>query len=287
MSQRVGIVGTGILGRGVAEKLLARDFPLAVYDPRREALEGLAARGALACASNRELATHCDRICVWVQNDEQCEQALGGDSGLLAGIRPGAAIAIHSTVHPRTVQQLAERCARQEIPLIDAPVAGQGVMSLERGDFWMLAGGDERVLERFRAIAETFCERILACGPLGSGAVLKLAHNVATYVGYVAAVEAQALARAAGVREGLLEAVTQASGTLSPAMKLMLVTRDRRLGGAADAFGDAQMRTYAAILEKDLRVAIEVANERGLALPAAALVSQRAEFIYALKRREG
>ncbi len=284
MSERVGIVGTGILGSGVAEKLLSCGFALAVYDPRREAVEALAARGALACASNRVLASECDRICVWVQNDEQCEQALCGESGLLAGIRPGAAIAIHSTVHPRTIESLARRCAARGIPLIDAPVAGQGVMSLERGDFWMLAGGDQQVLERFRSIAETFCEKILACGPLGSGAALKLAHNVATYIGYVAAVEAQALARAAGVREGLLEAVTEASGTLSPAMKLMLEVRDKRLRAAADVFGDAQMRTYAAILEKDLRVALEVANERGLRLPGAAIASQSAEFVYALKR---
>ncbi len=284
MSQRIGIVGTGILGRGVAERLLARDLALAVYDPRREALAGLAERGALVCASNRELAGHCDRVCVWVQNDEQCQRAVAGEDGLLAGLAPGAAIAIHSTVHPRTVRELFELCAARSVALIDAPVAGQGVRSLERGDFWMLAGGDEPAIERFRAIAESFCSRVLVCGPLGSGAVLKLAHNVATYLGYLAAIEAQALARAAGVRPGLLEAVTQASGTLSPAMQLMLETREQRLGRDANAFGDAQMRTYAEILEKDLRVALEVANEHGLELPGAALASQRARFLYALGR---
>lgn len=283
MSDRVGIVGVGILGRGIAERLLARGIAATLFDPRREAVAGLAEQGARVARSNRELAGECDRICIWVQNDEQCEAALVGAEGVLAGIRAGAAIAVHSTVHPRTIERLGAHCAERGVPLVDAPVAGQGVNSLARGDFWMLAGGDLRVVERFRSVAEVFCEKIVHCGPLGSAAVLKLAHNVATYVGYQAIVEAQALARAAGVREGLLEAVAESSGTLSPAMRLMLESRDKRLANAPGAFSDTQMQTFAEILEKDLRVAIEVANERGLALPGAAVVSQCAAFIYALR----
>ncbi|MCA9510833.1 MAG: NAD(P)-dependent oxidoreductase [Myxococcales bacterium] len=281
---RVGIVGCGILGGGVALRLLERGFDVAVFDPRAEALAAAAARGALVCASNRELAAACDRIGIWVQNDAQCERALLADDGVLAGAGAGAVVAIHSTVHPRTVARLGERCAAAGVGMIDAPVAGRGVRSLEDADFWMMVGGDAAVVDRFRDVAATFCSRVLECGALGSAAVLKLAHNVATYIGYVAIVEAQALARAAGVREGALEEVTEASGVLSRAMKLMLEVRDARVAGAPGAQGDELMRTYADILEKDLRVAIEVANEHRVPLPGAAVASQLAEVVYALPR---
>ncbi|MCH2169688.1 NAD(P)-dependent oxidoreductase [Myxococcota bacterium] len=279
----VGIVGAGTLGRGISERLLDRGFEVSVYDPRGEATEGLEKRGARVCPSNRELASHSELICVWVQNDEQCREALLGDEGVLAGAGSNAAIAIHSTVHPGTVTDLAGAASRQKIPLIDAPVAGQGVMSLERGDFWMLGGGDESVLERFRSVAETFCERLLHCGPLGTGAIVKLSHNVATYTGYLAIVEAQTLARAAGVREGVLESVAEASGTLSDAMQLMLQSRDRRERDLPEAFSDERMRVYADILQKDLRVAMEVAAEHGVTLNGAANTASLADFIYGLE----
>lgn len=284
MKERVGIVGCGILGGRVAQRLCERGFEVAVYDPRAEAVAGPAASGARVCASNRELASACDLVCIWVQTDEQCKRALLGEDGVAQGLHARSAIAIHSTVHPKTIEELGAAFAKRGVGLIDAPVAGRGVRSLEASDFWMLVGGDAAVVDRFRPVAATFCSEVLSCGGLGSAAVLKLAHNVATYIGYLAIVEAQSLARAAGVREGALESVTEASGVLSPAMKLMLEVRDARVLGHPEAQGDELMRTYADILQKDLRVAIEVANAKRIALPGAALASQLADVVYALGR---
>lgn len=278
-TKTIGISGTGILGRGIAERLRERGFDVAVYDPIPEATEGLASLGIRVCRSNRELGGATDRLCVLVRDDAQCEQALRGDDGALNAMPRRGAVAIHSTVHPETVQRLALAASERGIDLLDAPVAGQGVHSLARGDFWLLGGGDEEVLERFRDVAEAFCERILHCGPLGSGSTLKLAHNVATYVSYLAIAEACDLADAAGVKPGMVEAVTESSGTLSGSMKTVLAAR-----AAASAPGMAdRMGGFATLLEKDLRVANELARKHGLELQGAGAAARMSRMIYGLE----
>lgn len=276
-----GVVGLGTLGRPIAILIAKAGFPVAAYDPRPEAGEGLAAHGIELCQSNRALAARCELICVWVQNDAQCEAAFGGEHGLLAGARPGSAIAIQSTLHPDTVKRMGALAQEHGVDLLDAPVAGKGYLSLEDGSFSALIGGDPALLERFRPLFSLFANNIVHCGGLGAGQATKLAHNTMTYLGYLALQESSDLARAAGVRDGVLEQVASHSGALSTSMQIMHRVREERRAGRDDTPRDVLQR-YCEVLVKDLRVAVELARENGLELPGAELTATRPERIHGI-----
>lgn len=279
MSDLSGFIGLGHLGHPICQRLLERGFELAVYDLRPDVVHDL---GAVACKSARDVAERCELIQVCVQTDDQCEEVVLGTDGLLAGARPGQAIAIHSTVRPDTVREL-ERAARERgVDVVDAPLAGRGPFSVRDGSFWILAGGDAAAIERFRPLFDPISARILLTGPVGTGSALKLAHNVMVYLSFLAAQEAADLARATGVRLDVLEAVASATGTLS---ERMLVYLEQREGGYARARAEgltssADLAVYAGILEKDLRDAIEVAADLGVRLPGAELAKSLAHYFF-------
>jgi 3-hydroxyisobutyrate dehydrogenase len=148
------------------------------------------------------------------------------------------------------------------------------------GEVWILAGGDGEAVETARPVLEGFAARVVATGPIGSGAALKLAHNVVVYLTYLGVAEGLALARAAGVEAGVLGAVTGASATLSEQGERYL----RMLEGPApdpdDQEATATRRTFADILEKDLRHAVDLGRTLGLELPGADLVSSKGDELY-------
>jgi 3-hydroxyisobutyrate dehydrogenase-like beta-hydroxyacid dehydrogenase len=280
---RCGVVGLGTLGRPIAILMARGGFSVVAYDPRPEAGEGLGEHGVELCETNRALAERSDLICVWVQNDAQCEVAFKGDEGLLAGARAGSAIAIQSTLHPNTVKGLGAVAKAQGIDVLDAPVAGKGYLSLEDGSFSALIGGDSAVLERFRPIFEVFSNNIIHAGELGAGQMAKLSHNTMTYLSYLALQEATDLARAAGVREGVLEQIATHSGVLSPSMKTLLTIREQRLAGNDDTPAETLVR-YLEVLVKDLRVAADLGAAHGLEMPGAELTATRGEQIHGIRK---
>ena len=143
-----------------------------------------------------------------------------------------------------------------------------------------MAGGDTDTVERLRPTLGRFAGHVLHTGRLGSGAALKLAHNVMVYLGYLSVLEAVELAHAAGVRDGLVAEVTHATGTLSPQSEIYLEIYERRRAGAGDGPETEYLRTSAAVLEKDLRIAVELAARHGLELPGSALVAPRGLEVY-------
>ncbi len=276
----VGMIGLGIIGSAVAEQLLASGHTPVVHDLRPEPLARAQELGATVATSARAVAERCDTVLVCVQNDEQCHEVVEGPDGILAGARPGSTIAILSTIHPDTITQLAAAAAAHDVALVDAPMAGQGEASVRDGTLWVMAGGDDAVVARLRPTLEGFAGRVLHAGPLGSGAALKLAHNVMVYLGYLSVLEAVELARAAGVHDGLLAEVTRATGTLSPQSEIYLEIFERRRHDQGDGRETEYLRTSAAVLEKDLRIAVELAAAHGLALPGSALVAPRGLEVY-------
>ena len=275
----VGLIGLGILGRPVAEELAAAGIDLVVHDLRPEVLEGLDAMGATVAASSAEVGRRCAVVCVLVQTADQCREVVGEVVGAAS---PGATIAVMATVTPDVVHELAAVAAAEGVDLIDAPLAGQGVASVRDHSMWILAGGDAEAVERLRPVADAFAGRLVHAGPLGAGATVKLAHNVMVYLGYLSALEAVELARAAGVADGLVQEVTEASGALSGQSQVWLDIYERRLVDPGGPEEQAAFRTYAALLEKDLRHAVELGDRLGVDLPGARLMVGRGAATYAV-----
>lgn len=276
----VGVIGLGILGRPVAEELVAAGIDLVVRDVRPEAVAGLG-DGATVASSVADVGATCDvvLVLVLVQTADQCRAVV---TELAGSARPGTMVAIMATVEPQVVHELAGVAAASGLDLIDAPLAGQGVASVREHSMWILAGGEAEVVERLRPVADGFAGRLVHAGALGAGATVKLAHNVMVYLGYLAALEAVELGRAAGVADGLVAEVTRASGALSSQSEVWLDIHERRRVDPGGLDEQATFRTYAALLDKDLRAAVELAGSLGLDLPGARLMVGRGPATYAV-----
>ena len=147
---------------------------------------------------------------------------------------------------------------------------------------FVLAGGDDAVRERARPTLERFA-RVIETGPLGSGAALKLAHNVMVYVSRIATLEAVELARAAGVRDGLVAELTSQTGTLSEQSDVWLGIYEARRRGETDPVMDSNMTTAADLFTKDLRHAVALGAEHGVVLATSAVASHYADQIYLVR----
>jgi 3-hydroxyisobutyrate dehydrogenase-like beta-hydroxyacid dehydrogenase len=283
MTVTVGLIGLGFIGASIGERLTATGQPPVVYDVVPDRVETLAALGASAASSVRNLAERCDVVLVCVQNDAQCLEVITGHDGVLAAARAGAVVCVLSTISPQTIETLAARAEKAGVGLIEAPMAGQGAKSVADASMFVLAGGDAKTRERARPTLERFSS-VLDVGPLGSGAALKLAHNVMVYVSRIGALEAVELARAAGVPDGLVAELTGQTGTLSEQSAVWLRIYEARRRGETDPTLDANMTVAADLLAKDLRHAVDLGAKSGIALPASTVAAAAGDQIYLVRQ---
>jgi 3-hydroxyisobutyrate dehydrogenase-like beta-hydroxyacid dehydrogenase len=281
---KVGIVGLGLIGAALARRLVNSGDAPVVYDIKPGPVQGAVRDGALESDSCRELAQRCDLVFVCVQTDEQCVAAVSGSGGILEGARPGSCIAVLSTVLPSTIITLAALAADRGVELVDTPIAGRGMFSVEDGSMSVLVGDDGELVARLEPTLLLFASRIIPAGRLGSGAALKLAHNIVVYAGFAAMIEAVELARAAGARDGLVEQVTRASGALSELSAFHIPFYKHFRDDPHAAEEDEKLRVAAALLEKDLSDAVALAETLGVALPVARLLSHSGSKIFQVER---
>ena len=139
------------------------------------------------------------------------EVVLGRD-GVLAGCRPGTVIAIHSTVHPHTCQELADAAAKREAVVLDAPVSGGREVALA-GKLVVAVGGDEETFERSRPVLASFGNPVIHLGGLGAGQFAKLVNNALLAANLALANDALALAQSLGLHtEAMVEVLRHGSG---------------------------------------------------------------------------
>lgn len=266
MDTRVGFVGLGDIGRPMAERIVRAGFPTTVFDLRPEPCAALAALGARVAASCAALAGDSEVIGVCVRDEPDLEAVLHGPDGLLAAARPGAVIAVHSTVAPAAVRALAAAAAARGVELVDAPMTG-GSGGAASGTLTYMVGGEAVVLERLRPVLAASAARIVHAGPLGAGAVAKACNNLIQYMEFLAAREAVALARSAGVAAETLIEITRAGGIMHEGMVALVRFGDRLAAAPDDPALRARARHFAALADKDLGVALDCARAAGLELP--------------------
>jgi 3-hydroxyisobutyrate dehydrogenase-like beta-hydroxyacid dehydrogenase len=150
--------------------------PLTVWARRPEVLDRFVAAGATAAPTVTELGSSCPLVAVCVRTDDDVREVVLGDGGLFAAMAPGGSLAVHSTVAPSTVREVAEAGAARGIAVVDAPVSG-GSAAAAAGTMSVIAGGDPAVVERWRPVWQTHASQISVLGDIGAGQLAKLVNN--------------------------------------------------------------------------------------------------------------
>jgi len=261
---RVGFIGLGSMGGSQARQLAKTVPELVVYDAFPQAMkpfEGLAALGQSVADVGRR--SECVGVCV--RDDQQVREVLEGDFGLIAAMARGSVILIHSTVRPETIKDLAAEAARRGVIVIDAAVT-RTVISGEGRFVCTMTGGAEAVTDRVRPVLDAFSTDIVHVGEVGSAMALKICNNLVTWVQILISRQCFRLAEAGGVPLDKLAQVMKSNGALTPVMASMMNNPLR-----FDSDGDRLvfMESQGRIGEKDLELAISLAEEVGVPLPTA------------------
>jgi 3-hydroxyisobutyrate dehydrogenase-like beta-hydroxyacid dehydrogenase len=270
------------MGKAMASNLAPKGFDALVYDLDPEPMDELAAAGAKPASGCREVGEHAEVLSVCVPADAHVEAVLLSEDGALAGMVAGSVIAIHSTVQPATIERMAAAARERGVDLIDACVTG-GRAPAEAGELTLLIGGEAAAFEKARPVLEAYGTTLLHAGPLGSGAKLKLAVNLLTYVNWAAAAESFRLAKASGLdTEVFLEAV-RSNGQLSDMQQRFIAGQKLPDEAAASEAYQRFVTIQMFNAEKDLAHALELARSCGIVLPAAGVVAQDMARIYRVK----
>ena len=269
MATRVGFIGLGLMGRPMGLNLLKAGFPLTVWNRTRARTEPLAAAGAAVGASPRDVAERSDVVITIVSDPPALEGVLWGAEGVLGGLKRGGLLIDSSTVSPALARRVAADCAQRGIEFLDAPVTG-GTWGAEKGELVFMVGGKSATLERARPVLEAMGKRFFHLGENGAGQTVKLAMNLILALEVQALCEALALVTASGVPGQKLVEVMQASMARAPVLDVKApLVLERKY---APSF---PLR----LMHKDMGLALELGNQTGVALPAAAAAREVYNFV--------
>lgn len=205
--ETVGFIGLGNMGGPVARHIQRAGFPLIVYDLRAEATRAFEADGAKVADSATMLARKSDVIITALPMPGDVEQVACGADGILQGIRPNSIYIDISTGPPSLIRRLEPLFRAKGAFVLDAPVAS-GQPGAARGIHEVMVGGDKEIVERVRPVLRAFGDQVLHAGPLGSGSICKLVHQMINSTISQAIAEGLTLGVKAGVdAEALWECV--------------------------------------------------------------------------------
>lgn len=227
--KKIGMVGIGMMGHGIASNILKHGYELAVFEhPGNQPLDALKAAGAVGFTSTAALAAQCDAVILVLTGSPQVEAVLTGAGGLLEGLRPGSIVIDCSTAIPSSSARMAEAVAAAGSRFLDAPMTRTPKEAAE-GRLNLLVGGDAGLLEECRPLLKCFAENITHVGPVGAGHSMKLLHNYVS-LGMVALLsEAAACAQRNGVApDAFVDVLAKggAGGVALERMKPFLLARD-------------------------------------------------------------
>lgn len=253
---KVGFIGLGTMGAGIATNLRKAGHALVVHDIRREAAESLLGQGATWAETPRQVARDAEVVFTSLPGPPEVETVALGPDGLLAGLRPGGAYVDLSTNSPTVVRRIHAAFAAEGKHVLDAPVSG-GPRGAATGRLTLWVGGDRPVLERYRPVLEAFSDHVRFVGPIGAGSITKLVHNCAGRVLTAALAEAFTLGVKAGLEPlALFEAIREG-----------VIGRRRTFDGLIDQFLTGAFEPAAFTLRlahKDVALATALARELGV-----------------------
>jgi len=212
---RIGFVGIGLMGHGIAKNLVAKGYPLSLRVHRnRKPAEDLLAAGAKEAASYASMAQNADIVFLCVTGAPQVEEVVFGKDGLAGGAHPGLLMVDTSTSEPATTTRMRDMLAQKDVRFVDAPLARTPVEA-EAGRLNIMVGADDDTFAQLKPVLSDFCENIIHAGPPGHGHILKLINNFMAQAICTATAEACAAAAKSGLSLARLHQVISAGGVNS------------------------------------------------------------------------
>jgi len=260
MKPPVGLIGLGLMGHPMGANLLKAGHELTVWNRTASRGDDLVALGAKRAATPRELAAASEVVITIVSDPLALESVLWGESGVFAGLRRGSVIIESSTVNPGLEKRAASAAASLGSEFLEAPVTG-GTWGAEKGELVFMVGGEASTLKRVEPVLGAMGKRWFHLGPVGAGQKVKLAMNLLLDVQVEAFAEALALVTRAGVPGQSLYEVMQSSMGRSGVLDLK---------GANMLKGEYKPSFPLRLMHKDLGLALDLGNQLGVPLPAAA-----------------
>jgi 3-hydroxyisobutyrate dehydrogenase len=252
----VALLGLGIMGSGMANRLLGAGFRLTIYNRTAEKAAPFLERGAKAAPTPREAVTRANIVISMVADDASSRNIWLGEQGALTGAVPGTVFVESSTLSLPWVKELATAAAARDCELIDAPVTGSKAQAAS-GELNFLVGGSQGALEKARVALSVMSRSIVHVGPSGSGALLKLINNFLCGVQVASLAEAVAWIENSGAdRDQMLEFLKNGAGG-SPLIKLISERMSR---------SDFTPNFLLRLMTKDLGYAVDEAKRHSLDL---------------------
>ncbi len=265
MTQRIGFIGIGMMGHGMAKNLLAKGFPLTFKAHRnRSNLADLLAAGAVEAQSPAQCATASDIVFICVTGSPQVEEVVYGQQGLLEAAREGLIVVDTSTAEPASSAHIRADLAARGVRLVDAPLA-RTPKEAEEGRLNCMVGAEPADFALLEPVLKAFCENVFHVGPPGHGHVLKLVNNMMAMTIAAAIAEAFALGAKAGLDLNKLYDVVSVGGVNCGIFQMMAAKtlKEGDLGGLKFSLNNGR---------KDLRYYTHLAGQ----LPVSSFIGEAA-----------
>jgi 3-hydroxyisobutyrate dehydrogenase-like beta-hydroxyacid dehydrogenase len=251
--KRAGVIGLGAMGLQMARHIAAKGFAVAGFDVDVDAMRRAAGHGVQSCLAPAQVGEHAEVVIVMVATDEQVEEVIA-QSGLLDRLARGAVVGIASSCDPATCRRVASLAAAKGIGVLDCPVV-LGQEAADTGTSTSYVGGEAQWLARARPVLAAYSRQVLHLGPVGSGQIAKTINNILLWSCMAASFEALTLAKQLGADiPRLAEALGHGSGG----------------NWALSRWGKSTGKWS----EKDMDVALELAQQAKVPMPLGALVDQ-------------
>lgn len=262
--KKVGLIGTGTMGFGMAENLLKAGFSVVVWNRTKEKAQPLVEQGATLAPEPKDVTTDTDAIITMLSADQQVKEILLGENGLIESINPKQLVIDSSTVSPLTSREIFERFKEKGADFLDAPVTGSAPQAKE-GVLGFIVGGTEQAFDRAQNLFEAMGKTSVYMGASGSGSTAKLINNVMASLSLLSLSEGLAMAERSNLDVDKFLKVISAGGAYNRMIDMKadkLVNRDY----------SAQFATL--LMNKDLGLASNLAKDIKLDTPALNLVKE-------------
>ena len=264
MKERIGFIGVGVMGKPMAINLMKAEYPLTVFDLNPNPLKELQAKGAAIGKSSKEVASQAQVVITMLPNSGDVEKVILKENGVVEGLKSNSIVVDMSTIDPSVSKSIAKTLAGKGMKMLDAPVSG-GQKGAEDATLSIMVGGDKDVFERCSPIFKAMGQNIFYCGPNGNGEIVKIVNNMISATNRAVSAEGLALGVKAGADFKVLVDVISTSTGQSRSL----------VSSSAKAFkGDYEPGFAAALMHKDLGLAMNLAKEEKVPVPLGAISQQ-------------